>query len=269
MAKDIKDIGRRRFIFRSAAIMAGGMLGFNPFIKALACENMSHPQISIIIDDIGFTFSGANSFLELDIPLTYSVIPRLKESLRISEMILKQGHEIMVHQPMEPYNNEIDPGPCALYVADQPDKIRTILESNISDYPFAVGVNNHMGSRFTSNEDSVSQALQIIKSNNRFFLDSVTSSHSKGYQTALKLHMPTGRRDIFLDHNPDEVIIQKQLKRLMAIARAFGQAVGIGHPYPQTAQALKSFIEQHDLSKCNFTYISKIIYPDSVSYDCV
>ena len=265
MAKDIKDIGRRRFIFRSAAFVAGGIVGFNPFIKALACENICHPQISIIIDDIGFSYSIASSFLELDIPLTYSVIPRLKKSLSIAEMIREQGHEVMIHQPMEPYNDEIDPGPCALYVGDQPEKIRTILESNLADYPFAVGVNNHMGSRFTSNENSVFQALQVIKSDNRFFLDSVTSSHTKGYQTALKLHMPTGRRDIFLDHIPDESIIQKQLKRLMNIARAFGHSVGIGHPYPQTVQSLRRFIEQHDLSKCNFSYISKIIYPDSAS----
>ena len=178
MDGNTKDMDRRRFIFRSAAFVAGSMVSFNPFINALAYEHLSHPQISIIIDDIGFTYSGTYNFLELGIPLTYSVLPRLKESTRIAELIHEQGHEVMIHQPMEPYNDEIDPGPYALYVSDQPDKIRDILEANLADYPFAVGVNNHMGSRFTSNENSVLQALQIIKSNNRFFLDSVTSSHS-------------------------------------------------------------------------------------------
>lgn len=259
---DVADLGRRQFIFKSAALMAGGVAGFNPFLKALAHEAVFRPRISIIIDDVGFSLSRANHFLELDFPLTYSVLPRLRDSLRIAEMIHGQGHEVMIHQPMEPYNGDIDPGPCALYVDDHPDKIRAILESNLSDFPFAVGINNHMGSRFTSSESCVSRALQIIKSSNRFFLDSITSSHSKGYQTALRLHMPAGRRDIFLDNSPDEINILKQLKRLMARARTCGQAVGIGHPYPQTVRALKWFIKQEDLSGYYFTHISNIIYPE-------
>lgn len=269
MARSIEDIGRRRFILKGAALLAGGIIGFNPLLKAQACKTACCPQISIIIDDIGFSLSRADSFLELGFPLTYAVLPRLKKSGRIAKTISEQGHEIMLHQPMEPYNEKIDPGPGALHVNDHPEKIRATLETNLSDFPSAVGVNNHMGSRFTSSENSISRALKIIKSNNRFFLDSITSSHSKGYQTALKLHMPAGRRDVFLDHYPEERNILKQLKRLTALAKTHGQAVGIGHPYLQTVRALKCFKETQDLTGFCFTYVSSIIYPDLPDYDYI
>jgi polysaccharide deacetylase 2 family uncharacterized protein YibQ len=43
---------------------------------------------------------------------------------------------------------------------------------------------------------------------------------------------------VFLDHAQDEAEIAAQFRRLLALARRDGSAIGIGHPYPETLAVL-------------------------------
>jgi polysaccharide deacetylase 2 family uncharacterized protein YibQ len=142
---------------------------------------------------------------------------------------------------MEPFDPQIDPGPGALFVGDRQYKIDRILEENIAEVPYATGINNHMGSRFTSCQEEIRDTLKVVKTRGLFFIDSLTTSRSVGYQTAKRLRMATARRNIFLDNSPEEPAILSQLYRLRQHARRYGYAIGIGHPYPETARAIDSF----------------------------
>jgi len=170
-----------------------------------------------------------------------------------------EGNEVMLHQPMEPLNASLDPGPGALYVKDKPEKIVTILDENISSLPFTSGVNNHMGSRFTERREKMKEALTVIKNNDLFFIDSLTSSHSIGYETARRLRLVAGYRNIFLDHYPKESYVLSQLHKLKTYARAYGHAIGIGHPYPETLRALRYFLEGFARSGISLVHISEIL----------
>jgi polysaccharide deacetylase 2 family uncharacterized protein YibQ len=46
-------------------------------------------------------------------------------------------------------------------------------------------------------------------------------------------------RDVFLDHEADVHEIKKQIKRAIAIAKRSGSAIAIGHPRPETLQAIR------------------------------
>jgi len=74
----------------------------------------------------------------------------------------------MLHQPMEPFNPTLNPGPGALYVGKDPEKIAAVIDENIDEIPYASGINNHMGSRFTSSAEDIRNALEAIKSSGRF-----------------------------------------------------------------------------------------------------
>ena len=235
---------RRKFLVRSGSFLFGGLFALNGFSKAFASSapfSTAQPCIALIIDDIGRSLCHARQFLELRIPITFAILPRLQWTHTLAEEIRDQGHEIMLHQPMEPYGSDIDPGPGALYVGDTMKKIDQIMEENISDVPFAKGVNNHMGSRFTSCEKEMNEVLQVIKDKDFFFVDSLTTNRSAAYSTAKKLEVSTARRHIFLDNSLEESAILSQLQGLKNIALNNEYAVGIGHPFPETAKAIKKF----------------------------
>jgi polysaccharide deacetylase 2 family uncharacterized protein YibQ len=251
---------RRLFLLKGVAYLSGALFGLNLFSNAKAGQRRIFPintpplqklplsefapRIAFIIDDIGSSISRAQAFLDLKMPMTFSILPKLQYSDLLAEEIYDQGQEIMLHQPMEPYSHEADPGPGALYISYRDSKIEEIVEENLSQIPQAMGVNNHMGSRFTSCPDKVVEALKIIKQKDLFFVDSLTSSHSQAYKMARRLNMRTAPRNVFLDTSPDIRDVRLQLRHLKQYALKHGAAIGIGHPYLSTLTALSDFKQE-------------------------
>ena len=257
-------LDRREFLVKSSSFLFGTLFAFNGYSRAFASTlsktfSPAQPRIALIIDDIGLTSYQTRQFLDLGVPITYAILPRLRKTQVLAEEIHDLGHEIMLHQPMEPYESTIDPGPGALYVGDGMTRIDRIMMENISDVPFAQGVNNHMGSRFTSCEKEMNEVLQVVKSKGFFFVDSLTTNHSAAYSTAKKLEVSAARRHIFLDNCLEESAILSQLASLKNIAIKNGYAVGIGHPFPETAKAVKRFLGTLKDSPFSLVYISQVL----------
>lgn len=256
---------RRCFLKHLLYVTGGASLGLFPVRAALAAgfcrEGFGPPRIALIIDDIGYSRSVARCFLEIDAPITYSILPRLRRTRSLAGEIHLRGHEIMLHQPMEPFDAVHDPGPGALYVDTPSNRIKKILEENLSEVPFAVGVNNHMGSRFTCVERQMETALRVVQRNGLFFVDSRTAYRSRAYAVASRLHIPAARRNIFLDNLPEEPAIGRQLEKLKRHALVFGEAVGIGHPHPETARAIARFLEPVRAAGIEPVYASRVLHP--------
>jgi polysaccharide deacetylase 2 family uncharacterized protein YibQ len=255
---------RRGFLIKSTFYLLGSYLGLNSLSKAFGSgKSIQSPQfssrIALIIDDIGYSPSLARQFLGLGIPITFSVLPHLPNSQNLAVEIRYKGHEIMLHQPMEPYNAYYDPGPGALYVGFKANEIARIMKENITAVPYAVGVNNHMGSKFTSSQREIKETLWVVKDNGLFFVDSLTSSRSRAYRTARRLHISTACRNIFLDNVLDESAILVQLYKLKQHAIRYGRAIGIGHPFPETSRAVAKFLSTADPHDISFVHASRIL----------
>jgi polysaccharide deacetylase 2 family uncharacterized protein YibQ len=255
---------RRMFLLKSISFLFGSLCGLKSFSKALAYEESKNkafvqPRIALIIDDIGPSFYRARQFLKLCVPITFAILPKFRKSHPLAMEINSQGHEIMLHQPMEPYQSDINPGPGALYVGDGAARIFRIMEENVSDVPFVAGVNNHMGSKFTTREKEMGEVLTFVKERSLFFVDSVTTGRSMGYETAKRLHMDAAFRNIFLDNRLEESAILSQLRKLKRHALKYGRAIGIGHPFPETAKAIDRFLRDHKHSGLSFVHISHVL----------
>ena len=255
---------RRTFLLSSSSFILGNLLGLNSASKAFAFDHIDQnprtkPRLALIIDDIGASLSHAKPFLELNIPMTFAVLPKLPKSEESASLIHDQGHEIMLHQPMEPRDRGLSPGPGALYVGDEPIKISHIMEENISSVPFATGVNNHMGSRFTASSKEMYETLQVVKDRGLFFVDSLTAGDSKGYKTAKTLHLPATSRDVFLDNRVEESAIVRQLHQLKGIALRHGNAVGIGHPFIETSRAIRRFLKGVKEAEFELVHMSDVL----------
>lgn len=196
------------------------------------------PRIAIIIDDMGYHQRIGNALLDLDINLTYSFLPHGPFTAELVERALQEGHDILVHMSMEARDPVWDPGPGALNLADPPEiRIRN-AEEDLALVPQAVGVNNHMGSRFTEDRPAMQEFLELAKQRNLFFIDSGTSSQSVGMETARTMGIKTARRHVFLDNIRNQEDICRQLKLLVRKAAKRGWAIGIGHPNEATLIAL-------------------------------
>jgi polysaccharide deacetylase 2 family uncharacterized protein YibQ len=223
---------RREFLRRNISFLAGSFLGLGGFSKAFAFGGCDRSSFSP---------------------------PRI-----VAVEIHEKGHEIMLHQPMEPSNPELDPGPGALYLGFSAAKIARVIDENFGSVPFATGVNNHMGSKYTESQNEVNEVMKIFNRGGLFFVDSLTTSHSKAYETARRMHLPSACRNRFLDNNLEESAIHSQLRRLMGCALRYGHAIGIGHPYPQTAEALAHFSGEFKKYGISLVHVSQVLPPHNL-----
>ena len=207
-----------------------------------APHRVSCPKIGIIIDDLGYDSSLASAFMKLDLPLTFSVLPFTPYTRLIAQEARKGGREIMLHLPLEPIRYPgINPGDGVLLVSMDRETILEVLDRDLSQIPFAAGVNNHMGSRFTESEEKMTIVLAELKRRGLYFVDSKTTASSVAYRVAKKMALKTASRDIFLDNGLSESALKIQMERLLSLSRHRGWAIGIGHPHRETLKLLKQY----------------------------
>ncbi|MCK5375038.1 MAG: divergent polysaccharide deacetylase family protein, partial [Alphaproteobacteria bacterium] len=148
----------------------------------------------------------------------------------------------IVHIPMEPLNKALNPGPHALKVSQNTKKLRDEINWNLSQFDGYVGVNNHMGSRITTNKRAMNQVMAELKSRDLFFVDSRTIGSSVAAQSARDAGISYAVRDIFLDHEVTQDFISNALIKLENKAKTRGYAIAIGHPHKETIAALKAWL---------------------------
>ena len=200
------------------------------------------PLIAVVIDDAGLNRAGTARLNSLPSPLTISFISYAGDLDRQTAKARAAGHEIFLHVPMAPQSSTSDPGPRALLPELPESEIRDRLDWALSRFSGFVGVNNHMGSRFTRDESAMATVLQELKDRGLAFLDSRTTDESVGGRVAKRIGMPFAIRDVFLDHEIDADEIRKQLRRLEERARRRGSAKAIGHPHRITLDVLEVWL---------------------------
>ena len=205
------------------------------------------PRISIIVDDVGINKKYVDQLVKLSPNITFAIMPNRPHSVYAAKKAGEIGIDVILHQPMEPkassgYNAD-DAGEGVLLVGQPKDKIIAQLNSNLASVPNVIGVNNHMGSKFTENEELMRLVILNLKNKGLFFVDSLTTPNSVGYSIARDEGVGAARRDVFLDNKKKgKSYVKSQLKKLISKAEKNGYAIGICHPYPQTIEALSEEI---------------------------
>jgi len=219
----------------------------SPTDKKAAAPDGQRPRVAIIVDDIGQHKEPIDRLLELKGPITFAILPNLPYSKYAAEKAHARGWDVILHLPMEPMESSgytgQDAGEDALLVGQSKEAILARLDTNLSSFPYIEGVNNHMGSKFMENDELMELVLERINSKGLYFVDSMTTAKSVGYEKAAGLGMKTVKRDVFLDlssKGPDYV--KSQLKKLVEISGKKGAAVGICHPYDATIEALTEYM---------------------------
>lgn len=197
--------------------------------------------IAVVIDDMGLDRAKALRTIALPAPLTLSFLPYGRDAPALAVLARQRGHEILLHMPMQPLGTE-NPGPQALSVDLSALEIRTRVGAALDRFGDAIGLNNHMGSRFTAEKRLLSPVMDELAARGLVFLDSRTGNSSQGVSAADDMQVPAAARDVFLDHDISAEAIARQLVELERLARRRGFAVAIGHPHDTTIAALSVWL---------------------------
>lgn len=221
------------------------------------------PKISIIVDDVGLSKKYVDQLVEISPNITFAIMPKRPHSVYAAKKAGEYGIDVLLHQPMEPkassgYNAD-DAGEGVLMVGQPKDLIIAQLNANLASVPNVIGVNNHMGSKFTENEELMRIVMLNLKNKGLFWVDSLTTPNSMGYTLAKEQGVRVARRDVFLDNKKKgKSYVVSQLKKLISKAEKNGYAIGICHPYPQTIQALSEEIPKFN-GKIEITPVKSLL----------
>jgi len=220
------------------------VLGEEPPAPAKRAEPRAQAQgpggrLAIVLDDAGASVEVVQEVEELPKAVAVAVLPNAVRSVEVARELGAQGRELLLHMPMEPVGNHgPGPGEGAVEVGLPADEVRSRVERALAVVAGARGVNNHMGSRATTDSAAMRAVMDVVRARGLYFLDSRTTPESVAEQVAREDGIPALRRDVFLDVVSEPEAIRHALGQAVARAEANGEAVAIGHVHPLTIEVL-------------------------------
>ncbi len=190
--------------------------------------------LSLIIDDLGQNTERDSRTLALPGPVTLAIMPDTPHATDFARQAHKAGKTVILHMPMDPAT-----GPYAWHPDVPLPTLAERLEAALHKVPFAAGLNNHMGSRMTSQPAPMAWLMGELQRRHLFFVDSRTSAATVAAAKAQDIGLAHVSRDVFLDDVRTPEAIAGQLQLAVQMARKHGSVVIIGHPYPQTLAVLE------------------------------
>lgn len=187
-------------------------------------------KIAFVIDDAGQSVSNLKKYTSLPFDISVAVLPGLSHTKDCAYVVRAAKKELLLHQPMQAENLNLDPGPCAIKPDMSTFEIAQIVKTNLDELgPGVKGMNNHEGSLITGNVIKIGAVLDVAAERGIYFLDSRTTAASMARQAALERDMNIKERDVFIDDIVNRDKMLEQIYRGIGIANKKGKVIMIGH----------------------------------------
>ncbi|ADO83158.1 divergent polysaccharide deacetylase family protein [Ilyobacter polytropus] len=229
-------------------------------IPIIPPEKVYSGKLSILIDDVGMNTQTADIFGKIKKPVSFATIPFLPRSSEATEKLKEYGFQVILHMPMAGSNDSLNSRTEGILMPDMTrEEIYKRFDKAIGDVGDMNGFNNHMGSRFTENAFLMKTLLRYAKNKEMFYIDSKTTSKTKGYSTAKELGIPTYYCSRFLDNSKKIEDIKKEIKAAVKMAKDNGKILVIGHYHKNMAVALKSMVDYIENENVELVYIKEVL----------
>jgi len=220
------------FKHRPLAAVIGGLL--------LSCAAHAG-KLAIVIDDFGYRPAEENKVLQMPAAISVAVLPDAPGARSMATKAHQSGHEVLIHLPMAPLSKQpLEKNTLTPEMSSE--EIARILRSAVDNVPYAVGLNNHMGSKMTSSLPGMQKVMQALNQYNFYFLDSMTIGNSQSVPAAQGTRVKVLKRRVFLDDSQDINAIRQQFTRAVKLAQRDGYSIAIGHPHPNTVRVLQQML---------------------------
>ena len=218
------------------------------------------PRLAIIIDDIGSDVAPAEALLKIPCPLTLSILPSQPHSAEIANEAFQRGDQVMLHLPMEFEGNTAKPESVELRVGMGASEVDRLLGQMLEAVPHAAGINNHEGSRATTDPALMAEVMAVLRQRNLFFIDSRTTAATVAYDAARQAGVRAASRNVFLDDVETREAILRQIELAERDATKEGSAIAIGHPHPATIAALEEALPQLKARGVRLVFASALVH---------
>ena len=198
-------------------------------------------QLALVIDDFGYRPTEEHKVIALPNTISIAVLPDAPHSRSMATLAHQAGHEVLIHLPMAPMSKQ--PLEVNTLTPEMSlTQVQSIIEHAIRQVPYAVGLNNHMGSRMTSSLPAMQKVMSVLNHHQLYFLDSVTIGNTQAVNAARGTSVKVLKRNVFLDDTQNEADIRYQFQRAVKLAQRNGSAIAIGHPHPTTVRVLQQLL---------------------------
>lgn len=214
-------------------------------------------KLAVVIDDAGRDLESQHVYESLGIPLTLAVMPNQVHTRDAALSWHAHGLPVILHQPMESVSG-IGMESKVILTSMGDEEIRSLLKSSLSQVPEAVGINNHQGSKATTNRHTMDVVMNELHHRHLFFFDSRTNSTTAADGAAASYGVPYVRNDLFVDNEADVAAISAMIREAAKRAQKYGTYVIIGHCRPKTAEAFRQMVPQLEKEGIQFVYVSSL-----------
>lgn len=214
-------------------------------------------KLAVVIDDAGRDLESQHVYESLGIPLTLAVMPNQVHTRDAALSWHAHGLPVILHQPMESVSG-IGMESKVILTSMGDEEIRSLLKSSLSQVPEAVGINNHQGSKATTDRHTMDVVMNELHHRHLFFFDSRTNSTTAADTAAASYGVPYVRNDLFVDNEADVAAISAMIREAAKRAQKYGTYVIIGHCRPKTAEAFRQMVPQLENEGIQFVYVSSL-----------
>jgi len=194
-------------------------------------------KLVIIIDDVSHRYQ-LNLIKALPFKVTPSIFPPSKMNMH-TPILAKGLKHFMVHLPLESHSRAMNRMNKTIFTYYTQKQIDNRIKEIRRLFPTARYINNHTGSKFTSNYLASKRLYKSLIKRGFIFVDSRTTMKTKIPKIAKEFNKRYLKNDFFLDNTISTPAIKRQIRKAVNYAKKYGLAVVIGHPHPQTFRALR------------------------------
>jgi polysaccharide deacetylase 2 family uncharacterized protein YibQ len=200
----------------------------------------NQPRVAIVLSGLGMSARQTQAAIaQLPPGITLSFQPYESDVQRWIGEARRQGHEVLMEVPMEPYNfPDSDPGPHTLRAAASESTNIERLSWALSRATGYAGIANLLGDRFMTDSEALEPVMTFLARRGLMFFDDGSVPRSVAPEVAKSAGEPFLQASIQIDAIQAGMEIDQRLSELETRARLNGWAVGSAGLYPVTVDRL-------------------------------
>lgn len=220
-------------------------------------KSRGKPRLALVIDDFGYNYKIAQRISELKLTATWAIIPSSPYSHKVAELAIGLRQPFIMHVPMQAISDPTGSKEYVVGLDTSEQRISEYVKGLRRDFPNALGVNNHRGSKATSDRPTMRRFMKALATTDWGFLDSRTFGKTIADQVAKEYDIPVIQNRCFIDGTPDLQTMKDQFKKALRMAEKYGTAVAICHAREKTLPFL-SYVSRNNFSPVRFVTVDEL-----------
>ncbi len=203
-------------------------------------------RIAIVVGGLGLSQTGTQRAIDqLPEEVTLAFATSGNSLQRWMQTSRRQGHEILIQVPMEPFGFTQDETAAATLLTSLPaDENLARLHEAMAKITGYTGIMNYQGARLLSDPDALEPLLRDVGSRGLLFLDDGSSARSVSGSVARAIELPHAFADMTLDAQLEKTAILQKLDDLERLALRKGRAIGVASAFDESIDAIRQWVEE-------------------------